>query len=80
MNKSNLISSIIIAISIIIAAALHAHMTSSSYQIAMGNDLISTALLDSKTGQVWLLANKDSSMNFKHYFPGWYRVPNMELK
>ncbi len=79
MNKSSLIGAIVIAVSIIIAAALHAQMTVSNYQIAIGNNLTSTALVSTKTGKVWLMADKEDARTFKRVFQGWYRVPDMEV-
>ena len=73
MNKSTLLASVIIAVSIIVAAALHAHMTKAKYQIAIGSDLMSTAVVNTNSGRVWLLANKQKANNFKMVSPGWYR-------
>ena len=80
MNKSILIGSIIIGISIIVASGLHGYITTDTYQIALGGDLTSTALVSNKTGQVWFISDKSNLLDFRDIFQAWYGVPDMEWK
>lgn len=77
MNKSTVLGAVIISVAIVVAAVVHAHITAIKFQVAIGNDLQSTAVVSTKTGTVWLMGDKQTAARlFSEVFQGWYRVPD----
>lgn len=78
MNKTTILCSVLIAAAIIIGSYIHAEITKVEYMVSVGNSLSNVALANTKTGEVWLLCNRDIRLTFKDEFQFWFRVPDTE--
>jgi hypothetical protein len=78
MNITNLVCSVILSAAIIVGAYIHAEITKIEYMVSVGNSISDLALTNTKSGDVWLLCNRENRHVFKDEFQFWFRVPDTE--